>query len=233
MSANQNRKNYWAVKHDMSHSRVYNIWRDMKHRCYCPGLKNYKDYGRRGIVLCNEWRDNFMMFYEWAINNGYSDDLTIDRIDVNGNYEPNNCRWSNKSTQNANRRNIGKCEYIGVSLHSNGSSYQTSIKYNGKRIFSFQSRSKNECAIKRNEFIVKHNLPHPLNAVNPEYEDVRKHKNDYLFTAEEIESGKTISFTKLKDLAKEIGLTPEFIEQCISGKRNSKKYIFEKRCLYE
>lgn len=67
--------------------------------------KKYENYGGRGITICNVWLNDFETFYNWAINNNYRDDLTIDRINVNGNYEPANCRWADYATQNRNRRN--------------------------------------------------------------------------------------------------------------------------------
>jgi len=78
----------------------------MKNRCYNPNNKSYADYGGRGIVVCNEWRNSFEMFHDWALANGYSDKLSIDRVDVNGNYEPSNCRWATQTIQSNNvRRN--------------------------------------------------------------------------------------------------------------------------------
>jgi len=90
--------------HKMTNSRIYNIWRLMRQRCYKNYNVNYKNYGDRGIKICDEWLTNFVNFYNWAIQNGYRDDLEIDRINVNGNYEPSNCRWADHLTQGNNRR---------------------------------------------------------------------------------------------------------------------------------
>jgi len=76
----------------------------MKQRCFNPNNKSYIRYGGRGIVTCEQWRDNPQLFYEWALSNGYTHGLSIDRIDNNGNYEPNNCRWVDKYTQGNNKR---------------------------------------------------------------------------------------------------------------------------------
>ena len=93
------------TKHNQSHNRIYSIWQLMKDRCYNINNKNYKNYGRRGIKVCEEWKNDFMSFYNWAMKNGYRDDLTIDRIDVNGNYESSNCRWVTIKQQQNNKRN--------------------------------------------------------------------------------------------------------------------------------
>lgn len=111
-------------KHGNRHTRLYNIWSGMKARCNNSKHIQYRDYGGRGIELCNEWTSSYTAFKQWATSNGYTDELTIDRIDVNGNYTPSNCRWVNHKIQNNNtRRNhyieegitlTEKCEELGI-----------------------------------------------------------------------------------------------------------------------
>lgn len=90
-------------KHKQSGTRLYHEWQHIKYRCNNPNSKNYSRYGGRGIKICEEWNNSFETFRDWALTNGYSDNLTIDRIDVNGNYEPSNCQWIVLAEQMHNR----------------------------------------------------------------------------------------------------------------------------------
>ncbi len=86
----------------------------MKSRCYCESATAFDTYGGRGITVCDEWKSDFETFYKWAIDNGYNDALTIDRIDTNGNYEPSNCRWATMKEQTNNVRRNNRVEFNGV-----------------------------------------------------------------------------------------------------------------------
>lgn len=97
--------------HNQCGTRLYNTWCNMKNRCYNISNKEYKNYGERGIKVCDEWKDDFMAFYNWSMANGYNDTLTIDRIDNNGNYEPNNCRFINYKQQ---QRNTTRTKHITI-----------------------------------------------------------------------------------------------------------------------
>lgn len=102
--------------HGETDTRLYNIWLAMKRRCDTPSLKAYPDYGGRGITVCDEWVNSYEAFRDWSIANGYDETLTIDRIDNNGNYEPENCRWVDCVAQANNRRS-------NVILELNGESH--------------------------------------------------------------------------------------------------------------
>lgn len=110
------RKNI-KTKHRLSDSRLFNIWSGMKQRCCNTKSISYKNYGGRGITICDEWKNSFESFYEWAMANGYSEELTIDRIDVNDNYEPSNCRWTDKETQGNNKTNNVIITYNGQTMN--------------------------------------------------------------------------------------------------------------------
>ena len=99
----------YLTKHNLSKTRLYKIWKGMIYRC----RHNVKNYGERGVAVCDEWLHNFQSFYNWSTINGYDDSLSIDRIDVNGNYEPSNCRWATILEQERNKTNTCYVVYNG------------------------------------------------------------------------------------------------------------------------
>ena len=101
------------ITHRMSYTRLYRIWADMKNRCLNPNLSKYRRYGGRGIQVCDEWLNDFQAFCDWSMANGYREDLTIDRIDNDGNYCPENCRWATQTVQQNNKSSNHLLTYDG------------------------------------------------------------------------------------------------------------------------
>ncbi|POP31673.1 hypothetical protein C3B58_15365 [Lactonifactor longoviformis] len=102
------------TRHGGSHTKLYVVWQGMVRRCYDSKSKNYVNYGARGIHVCDEWRGDFGIFQKWAVQNGYRDGLSIDRINNDGNYSPNNCRWTTDKVQMNNTRKTVYLEINGV-----------------------------------------------------------------------------------------------------------------------
>ena len=126
--------------------RIIRIWAGMYGRCYCKSHPSYKHYGGRGITICNEWigQGGCRRFYEWAIKHGYKEDLTIDRIDVNGNDEPDNCRWADLETQANNKRNSIRVLYDGRKVSPSELSKITGININTIYSRLWREHAKNE-----------------------------------------------------------------------------------------
>ena len=110
---NRERSSEHHKRHGESDTRLHREWRKIRYRCSKLGHDRWEDYGGRGITVCPEWRNSFEAFRDWALANGYRDDLTIDRINVNGNYCPENCRWVTNQVQQNNRRDNHYIEYNG------------------------------------------------------------------------------------------------------------------------
>lgn len=133
------RKTGFNKSHGMTETRLYTEWRNMKARCNNPRNQMYKNYGGRGVKVCEEWH-KFEPFMKWALSNGYTDDLTIERKDVNGNYEPKNCEWITQAEQYLNRTDshfitaLGKTQTIKEWADETGIKYDTiqaRVKYYG------------------------------------------------------------------------------------------------------
>lgn len=106
-------KEYPRKKNSPEKNRLYNIWQGMRRRTMKPNRQNYRWYGARGIRVCDEWSNSFSAFEKWAMSHGYNNDLSIDRIDPDGNYCPDNCRWASKTEQSRNRCNTRYFTYLG------------------------------------------------------------------------------------------------------------------------
>lgn len=109
------------IRHGLAHTRLYRVWCDMRRRCNDTRTPEYKNYGARGIKVCSEWDSNFQAFNDWAMKNGYDEtaargDCTIDRIDVNSNYCPDNCRFVNLMVQGSNKRNNKRITHNGITM---------------------------------------------------------------------------------------------------------------------
>lgn len=126
-----------ATKHGYAGTKIYSIWVSMKKRCCNPKDPVYENYGGRGISLCNEWKDTAKIFIEWALANGYEEKLCLDRINNDGNYFPNNCRFVDRGLSNRNTRLLRKNNtsgYRGVSFDKQTNKYRASIRAKGKTI---------------------------------------------------------------------------------------------------
>lgn len=113
----------------MSKRRLASIYQGMKQRCYNTNRPNYKYYGGRGIVICNEWLNSPQAFYEWSLSNGYRDDLSIDRIDNNRGYFPDNCRWVSAKEQATNKRPWSNTGAAGVTYDNKNHRYRVYLGY--------------------------------------------------------------------------------------------------------
>lgn len=127
--SNKNKNNEKYPEEDRN-TRLYRIWKTMIARTIYPSQDGFKNYGGRGIKVCEEWLDDFYKFKNWAMSNGYDDDLTIDRINCDGNYEPSNCKWSSRKEQNNNQRRTIKLTYQDITHNLTEWADLLGIKYN-------------------------------------------------------------------------------------------------------
>jgi hypothetical protein len=105
------------IVHGYSKTQLYAVWKTLRQRCANTNNTSYKDYGGRGIIVCKEW-ENYVVFHSWAVNSDYHEGLEIDRIDSNGNYCPDNCRWVSHTVNADNRRTVFHYEYQGKTYNA-------------------------------------------------------------------------------------------------------------------
>ena len=162
------------TKHGLIDTRLYRIWANIKRRTLNPKHKHYNDYGGRGITLCEGWKNDFMSFYNWAMLNEYEENkgISIDRIDNDGNYEPNNCRWTTQTIQcrNTRIRKNNTSGFKGVSYHKRDKIFTAQIYVNKKQIHLGYFQTRIEGAIAYNNYIIENNLEgFILNEIPEEY----------------------------------------------------------------
>ena len=148
--------------HGLGYTRLYSIWGSMKKRTTDINVTAYNDYGGRGITICDEWKNDFMSFYNWAMSNGYEENkgLSIDRIDNDGNYCPKNCRWTTRIIQGRNRRiqKNNTSGYKGTHLDKKLGKYKAKINVNKKNTHLGYFPTAVEGAIAYNNYIIENNL---------------------------------------------------------------------------
>lgn len=150
--------------HGETKTKLYRAYHSMKNRCSNVKHPHYKDYGGRGIIVSEEF-DTYEKFRDWSLLNGHKDNLSIDRINNNGNYEPSNCRWTNMYVQACNRRGKSKTGYIGITM-TKDKKYLVEIMIKSKNVFRKRFTNINNAVIARNDYIIKNNLPHVLNELS-------------------------------------------------------------------
>ena len=148
--------------HGLNGTRIYNIWAGIKDRTLKPKNKHYHYYGGRGIKICDEWKNDFMSFYTWAMSNGYEENkgLSIDRIDNDGNYCPENCKWTTRTIQarNQRKRRDNTRGYKGVCFKKERNKCVAQICVNNKNIHLGYFKTAVEGAIAYNNYIIENNL---------------------------------------------------------------------------
>ena len=148
------------IRHGLSESKIYAAWERMKDRCNNPNNKAYKHYGGRGIGICQAWQDDFIAYYNYVLSLPYAGESgrTIDRINNDGGYEPENVRWATKPMQMANRRNRSRAGYTGAVYDKRDKRYESRICINRKNISIGRFGTAIEAAKARDQYIIDNAL---------------------------------------------------------------------------
>ena len=153
--------------HGDAGSRLYHRWFKIKERCHKKTSPNYKDYGGRGIHMCEEWKSSYPAFKKWAYSNGYEENtlLTVERVDNDKGYSPDNCVFASRYAQAHNRRDkhTSKQGFIGVNKNPNNNKWYSTVTHKGVRHGFGGFFSKEEARDARNTFILLNELPHQIN----------------------------------------------------------------------
>ncbi len=153
-------KNY----HGLSKHRLYSIWSGIKDRCLNKKSIPFKQYGGRGISVCKEWSDDFSVFYKWAMQNGHKKELTIDRINNDGNYEPSNCRFATPSVQARNTKRLGVNNTSGFrGVGKKGNLWRARIGINSETVELGYFTYAYTAGYVYDSYVLKHNLEHTRN----------------------------------------------------------------------
>lgn len=156
----KNEKGQFKTTHGLSRTKIYKIWYGMKTRCYNKNFKKFNNWGGRGIIVCNEWKNSFLIFNEWALKNGYKEGLSIDRINNNGNYEPTNCRFitiadqqKNKRPKKSGLRRVDSGSFVGVTFDKSRKKWRGQRIVKGVKVLTKRFDSKIEAKNELNKLI--------------------------------------------------------------------------------
>lgn len=155
-------------KHNLIGTRIYRIWVSMRGRVKSKKYDDFNVYMSKNIVVCKEWNESILSFYKWAIENGYDDNLSIDRINNDGNYEPSNCRWVTQRVQNSNTRRIrsnNTSGYRGVHFNKINKNWRTRIQIDKKFIHLGCFKTAIEAAKAYDYYVIDNNLEHTINGI--------------------------------------------------------------------
>jgi predicted XRE-type DNA-binding protein len=217
--------------HGLSNTRLYKIFKGMKQRCFDKNFYGYSLYGGSGITICKEWQDDFKNFYEWAVSNGYSDELSIDRINPKGDYEPSNCRWVTQHeqilNQDRNKHRTGQEKYI---KQTKVGRWQVQIQKSRKCIFQHTFNTL-ENAIKERDHFLKTGEFLDIENQTEERLRIEKIKIKNIKYSSKISPTliiETINKTKLSqaEIAKRLSISESAISKV--KKRGSNLYFLEK-----